>query len=265
MLINYEQDVLIAMGIVDSASSSLGIEAAGIVRSIGSNVRDLSPGNRVFVLGSGCFSTSLIASADLCVKIPDDLGFKDAATMPCVFATVIYALINIGRVEKGQSVLIHSACGGVGIAAIQICTMLGAEIFATVGNKDKVDYLLSTFNIPRNRIFNSRDASFLPDILKETGGLGVDFILNSLSGELLHASWECVAEFGTLLEIGKRDLIGHGKLAMDVFEANRSYCGIDLGHLIEVKPVVAKRYESKVLFSEVALTDIFKTGCWSQS
>jgi NADPH:quinone reductase-like Zn-dependent oxidoreductase len=235
------KDVLIAMGIVGSKSAGLGLEGAGTIKYVGSGVTDLAAGDRVLVFGAGCFATSLVAPASLCVKIPDDLSFEDAATMPCVFATVIYSLLHVGRLEKGMSVLIHSACGGVGIAAIQICKAMEAEIFCTVGNEEKVQYLMSTFGIPRNRIFNSRDSSFLPDVMRETDGCGVDLVLNSLSGELLHASWECVAEFGTMLEIGKRDLIGKGKLAMDIFEANRNYCGIDLGHLIEVKPALGKK------------------------
>jgi NADPH:quinone reductase-like Zn-dependent oxidoreductase len=84
--------------------------------------------------------------------------------------------------------LIHSACGGVGLSAIQISRLIGAEIFATVGSEEKVQYLVDTFGIPRNRIFNSRDSSFKQGVLKETGGKGVDVVLNSLSGELLHAS-----------------------------------------------------------------------------
>jgi NADPH:quinone reductase-like Zn-dependent oxidoreductase len=85
-------------------------------------------------------------------------------------------------------VLIHSACGGIGIAAIQICRAIGAEIFATVGTDEKVEYLVETYGIPRSRIFSSRNSEFLPGILRETGGKGVDVVLNSLSGELLHAS-----------------------------------------------------------------------------
>jgi NADPH:quinone reductase-like Zn-dependent oxidoreductase len=144
--------------------------------------------------------------------------------------------------------------------------MMGAEIYATVGNEEKIQYLMSTFGIPRGRIFNSRDISFLKDVLRETDGRGVDLVLNSLSGELLHASWECVAEFGTLLEIGKRDFIGHGKLAMSIFEANRSYAGIDLGHLIEVKPSVGKRSVISIPSSLLLLPEIltFSTDCSNQ-
>ena len=77
-------------------------------------------------------------------------------------------------------------------------------------------------------MFNSRDASFLPGIKKATGGRGVDLVLNSLSGELLHASWQCVAEYGKMIEIGKRDFIGRAKLDMDLFEGNRAFFGVDL-------------------------------------
>lgn len=114
--------------------------------------------------------------------------------------------------------------------------MVGAEIYATVGSEEKVEFLTREFGVSRERIFSSRDETFLEDVLRATSGEGVDIVLNSLSGELLHASWNCVAAFGKLIEIGKRDLIGHGKLALDVFELNRSYHGVDLGHLLEFRP-----------------------------
>lgn len=67
--------------------------------------------------------------------------------------------------------------------------------------------------------------------MKATSGRGVDVVLNSLSGELLHASWKCVAEFGRMVEIGKRDLIGRAKLSMELFEGNRSFFGVDLASM----------------------------------
>jgi NADPH:quinone reductase-like Zn-dependent oxidoreductase len=90
-----------------------------------------------------------------------------------------------------------------------------------VGTEEKVEYLINKLGIPKNHIFNSRDASFLPDLMRETGGQGVDLVLNSLSGELLHASWKCVAPFGKLIELGKRDLAEFGNLEMEPFLQNR--------------------------------------------
>jgi NADPH:quinone reductase-like Zn-dependent oxidoreductase len=114
----------------------------------------------------------------------------------------------------------------VGISAIQLAKMVGAEIYATVGNEEKVKFLMETFGLPRNRIFHSRDTSFEADILRETNGEGVDLALNSLAGELLHATWRCVAEFGKMIEIGKRDLIGAARLDMDMFLGARTYSGV---------------------------------------
>lgn len=100
---------------------------------------------------------------------------------------------------------------------------------------------MDTFHIPRNRIFNSRNLSFYADVIRETDGHGVDIVLNSLSGELLHASWRCVAEFGKMIEIGKRDFIGFGKLNMELFEANRSFFGVDLARLCDARPGICNQ------------------------
>ena len=100
---------------------------------------------------------------------------------------------------------------------------------------------METFGLPRHRIFGSRSSSFLQELLRETDGRGADLVLNSLSGEMLHASWQCVADFGKMLEIGKRDFIGQGMLRMDIFEANRSFIGIDLAQLVAQKPEACRR------------------------
>ena len=128
----------------------------------------------------------------------------------------------------------------MGLAAIQLARMVGAEIYATVGSEEKVVYLVETFNLPRNRIFNSRDTSFVSGLMRETEGKGVDVVLNSLSGELLHATWRCVAEFGKLVEIGKRDFLNAGKLDMDVFLGSRSYSCFYLDALMAKRQSLVK-------------------------
>lgn len=134
------------MGVVDGTTDGIGLEGSGIIRQIGPDVERLHIGDRVLIFGKGCFATRYITSAKLCAKIPDNLSFEEAATMPCVYSTVIYSLMTVGKLEKGQvrdaeknsrrsdteiqkqTVLIHSACGGVGLAAIQICKMIGAQV-----------------------------------------------------------------------------------------------------------------------------------------
>ncbi|RFU79720.1 polyketide synthase [Trichoderma arundinaceum] len=250
------KDVLISMGIIDGRAiegDGLGCEVAGIVEEVGPEVKGLEPGDRCVSIASGSFSTHLTTSEDLCVKIPDGMSFEEAATMPTVYLTVLYSLIDKARVEPGQTVLIHSAAGGVGIAAIQVCRYLGAEIYCTAGSEEKVNHLMKTYGIPRDRIFNSRDLTFRRDILQATGGKGVDVVLNSLSGELLHASWECVAEYGCMVEIGKRDLVGKGAIAMHLFEQNRSYIGVDFARICQNRPLIVSRLMKQVM-------DLYKSG-----
>ena len=110
------------------------------------------------------------------------------------------------------------------------------KIFCTVGNPEKIKYLVENYDISETHIFNSRDATFASDVMHATNGKGVDLVLNSLAGELLHASWKCVAEFGTMIEIGKRDFRRRARLAMDVFEANRTFVGLDLGLVHHQRP-----------------------------
>jgi NADPH:quinone reductase-like Zn-dependent oxidoreductase len=90
------------MGVVDATKDGIGLEGAGVVRGVGSGARDFKVGDRVIMFEHGCFSTRLAVSAKLCAKIPGDLSFEEAATLPCVYSTVIYSLLTVGRLEKGQ-------------------------------------------------------------------------------------------------------------------------------------------------------------------
>ena len=122
-----------------------------------------------------------------------------------------------------------------------MCSTHNSQIFATVSSEAKASYLVDNFGIPRDHIFQSRNDSFLPELLTATNGRGVDLVLNSLSGELLHASWKCVAEFGKLIELGKRDLVEFGNLNMEPFLANRSYCCVDITQILAKRPKKIKQ------------------------
>ena len=208
-------------------------------------------------LGAGSAASHVVTLENLCEKIPCNMSFEDAATLPAAYGTAIAGLLEFGNLKAGQvsdlplrcgyrwtntsqSVLIHRACGGVGLAALQVAKMTGADIYATVGNEEKAKYLVENFDLPRNRIFHSRDASFLGGIMRETDGRGVDLVLNSLSGDLLHATWKCVAEFGKMIEIGEKDLIGAGKLDLGSFLGGRSYTSVQLDALVAKKPTAVK-------------------------
>jgi NADPH:quinone reductase-like Zn-dependent oxidoreductase len=234
------KDVMISMGLIPGDHGLCGCEAAGVVISVGSNVHHIKPGDRVFTLGRGLLSTRLNIPAATVFPLPADLSFEAAATLPAVYCTAIYAIFDKARLEKGQSILIHAASGGVGQAALQLCRMLGVDIYATVGSEEKVQHLVEEYGLDGEHIFNSRDDSFYEDVMRVTKGRGVDMVLNSLSGELLHASWRCVARFGIMVEIGKRDMLEHGRLPMDMFSGNRTFCGIDLDSMQD-RPQLSER------------------------
>ncbi|KAE8401952.1 putative polyketide synthase [Aspergillus pseudonomiae] len=227
------RDIMIAMGFVGDIGE-LGLEGSGIVRRVGSNVTNIMPGDEILILDSGLMRTRIIVNQQHCLKLPKGLSTVDAVNMASVFATAIYSLINVGQLKKSETILIHSACGGVGQAAVQICQLLGVEkIYVTVGNQAKRDHLINTYGIQPDHIFDSRSASFLPCVMKATKGCGVDVVLNSLYGELLHASWECVAKFGRMIELGKRDFLANGTLSLKPFIKNRAFFGVDLLDLSE--------------------------------
>lgn len=239
-------DVAIAMGIMepehmeDDGYHGLGCEGSGIVTAVGKNVDHVAVGDRVMGLGvpNGTFATEIQLLGPLCVKIPDTLALSDeeASSLLIPYLTVVWSLVEKARLKRGQSLLIHSAAGGVGIAAIHIARWLGADFYCTVGSPVKIDFLEKELNVPRQRIFHSRNDSFVDDVLRATHRRGVDFVLNSLSGELLHASWQCVAPGGYMLDLGKRDFLGRGRLAMLPFAGNRAFFGIDVAEIAASNP-----------------------------
>lgn len=118
---------MVAMGVVGD-KSEFGVEGSGIVRRVGSSVDHVQVGQGVVVMGNGILRTRITLPAESCLPLPHNLSLADAATVPCVYATVLYSLVEISKLHQGQSILIHSACGGVGLGAIQLSQMLGAEV-----------------------------------------------------------------------------------------------------------------------------------------
>ncbi|KAI2732948.1 hypothetical protein DTO012A8_10110 [Penicillium roqueforti] len=166
-----------------------------------------------------------------CHKLTDAESFDISATLPIVYATAIYALHYRAHIQAGETVLIHSGAGGVGIAAIQLALHAGAEVFTTVSSDEKKKFLVDKLGVKASNIFSSRDTSFLEGIFSATSGRGVDVILNSLTGDQLHATWRCCAAFGRFVEIGKMDLTTAGRLEMDQFLQSTTFTAFDLSHL----------------------------------
>ena len=183
-------DCLTALGQVDS--KTLGVECAGVVSRVGSGCQFI-PGDRVVCLVTDTYQTYTRALSHAVTRLPDGLSFAEASALPVVFCTAWIALHEIAHLQPGESILIHAGAGGTGQAAIQVAKYLGAEIFVTVGSDKKKKLVMDLYDIPENHIFFSRNTSFAQGIMRITKDRGVDVILNSLSGEGLRASWECIA------------------------------------------------------------------------
>ena len=225
------KDLYVLAGKIDTIDATCCLEMTGIVTRTGTSVSRFSPGDRVVAFRPSQFATFETFPEWTCAKLEDDESFTSISTVPLVFATAIYALRDRANLQAEESVLIHSATGGVGIAAIQIAKITGAEIFATVGTREKMDFLIKEFGLDADHIFNSRDADFAEQLLEKTGGRGVDVILNSLVGDLLQESWQICADFGRFVEIGKRDILDAGKLEMSIFSRNVTFTAFDLSAL----------------------------------
>lgn len=233
------RDVLISLGQLDA--NTMGLECSGIVTKVGPRCQQFQPGDRVAAFYPRSYATHIrIPESTLVVKIPETVSFAEAASIPSTFITAYVALQELARLQPGESVLIHSAAGGTGQSAIQIAQRLGATIFATVGTDEKKQFLVESYGIPEDHIFSSRTTSFAAAIQLRTGGNGVDVVLNSLSGEGLFASWDCLAPYGRFIEIGKRDILSNQKLPMRQFRCNTAFHSLDLAAMTADRPAFCR-------------------------
>ncbi|EGC29114.1 hypothetical protein DICPUDRAFT_159351 [Dictyostelium purpureum] len=234
--------------------STMGDEFSGIVTEIGNEVTHLKVGQRVFGINmSRSMGSFVTCDADLVFPI-SNLTEEGACTIPIVFLTSWYSLVVQGRLKKNEKVLIHSACGGVGLASIQIAQYIGAEIFATVGSNDKKEYLVKNFGIDPSKIYSSRSLNFYNEIMNSTSGEGVDVVLNSLSGEYLEKSIQTLSNYGRFVEIGKKDIYSNSKIGLLPFRNNLSFLAVDIAQMTENK---------RSFLAEMMINDIlplFKQG-----
>lgn len=244
-------DVMTALGQVPPLESArvlrFGAECAGIVRRVGPDVAGLRAGDEVVALSSaqGALASHLTLDASGVVAKPAELGFEEAASVPIVFLTAWFALRRLARIEPGERVLIHSAAGGTGLAALQVARMAGAEVFATAGTPQKRALLRS---LGVRHVMDSRSPAFADEVREATGGEGVDVVLNASAGETFTRSIACLASYGRFVEIGKRNQLGDRKLGLRPFLQNLAYFSFDLRQMLVDRPQ-AVRAELEALLS----------------
>ena len=245
------RDIMLALGLlppeaVDQgfAGTTLGLEFAGTVLRVGPHEHWFRPGDRVLGYGPSSFAVRVRTKRWAVAVIPPELSFEAAATIPTAFVTAWYALKHLANLQPGEGVLIHGAAGGVGLAAIQIARLLGAEVYATAGTPDKREFLRL---LGVEHCYDSRSLHFAEQILAATGGRGVAVVLNSLSGAAITRSLEVLQPFGRFIELGKRDFFANTRVGLRPFRNNLSYFGVDVDQLMRLQPALARQLLDEVI------------------
>ncbi|HEY0697451.1 MAG TPA: SDR family NAD(P)-dependent oxidoreductase, partial [Micromonospora sp.] len=197
------RDVLVGLGMVPG-QAGMGSEAAGVVVETGPGVDRVAVGDRVAGIVPGGFGPLAVADQRTVVPIPAGWSFAQAASVPVVFLTAWYGLVDLAGLKTGEAVLVHAAAGGVGMAAVQVARHLGAEVYATA-SPGKWD-ALRALGLDDSHLASSRDLDFEPAFLDATGGRGVDIVLNSLAGDFVDASLRLLPRGGRFVEMGKTDV-----------------------------------------------------------
>jgi NADPH:quinone reductase-like Zn-dependent oxidoreductase/acyl carrier protein len=234
-------DVMKVLGLYPGKTGEapvLGAECSGVVTRVGKGVSEYRAGDEVIAVAPHSFASHVTTKADLVARKPPQLTFEQAATIPIAFLTARYAMEHLGRLQSGERVLIHSASGGVGLAAIQLARRLEAEVFATAGSDEKRTYLKRK-NV--SHVMDSRSLSFADEVLQRTKGEGVDMVLNSLAGPAITRGMEVLADYGRFLEIGKRDIYRNMHLGLKPFRKNLAFFGIDLDQVMQDRPQLLGR------------------------
>ena len=238
------RDVMVTLGLLPALSyersalgRTVGIEASGVVRRAGGAVRTCGVGDAVAFTQGGCITNRAVAKDYLVFAKPPSLSMEEAASVLSVYVTAYYSLVYLARLRKGQRVLIHSAMGGVGQAAIALAKHAGAEVYATAGSDDKRQQLRA---LGVRAAFDSHSFDWYAELMEATGGEGVDVVLNSLAGRHVTLCLQALRPGGWHCEIGKVDIYADNALSLSAFRKNLRFAAIDVDRLMSDDPELAR-------------------------
>ena len=227
------KDLGLTSGRFDANGNNLSSEYAGVVTKAGADVAGLFVGDRVYGMGRGHFGNYTRVPAAFAQKLRPSDDLVEIATMPVVYMTAVYAFNHVARLRKGQKVLIQSATGGLGLAAIQLARSKGAEVYATVGTIEKACFLADSMAVPSSRIFSSRD----PSALSRAASIGFDVILSTVvGGDLLYESLKALAPMGHLIDVGRLDVLDSKTIGLELFQRNANFSSFDLNLVLDHDP-----------------------------
>ncbi len=177
-----------------------GMEGAGVVEAVAPDVKDISVGARVAYIGMGAYAEYIRLRRSRAIVLPDEMSFEQGAAFPIAVLTAWHLLHSCHQTTAGQSAIIHSAAGGVGIAAVQIAKAAGARVLGTVSNDDKIA-MVRKFGA--DEVINYEKQDFAAEAIRLTGGRGVDLILDAVGKPTFNKDLQCLAPFGHLVLYGR--------------------------------------------------------------
>ncbi|MGB3179851.1 MAG: SDR family NAD(P)-dependent oxidoreductase [Cyclobacteriaceae bacterium] len=241
------KEVLYALGALpmpkgEDNTFEFGFECAGIVTAVGENVKDIRASDEVIgTIAPGSIGSHTTVHKDFVFQKPEALTFEEAATLPIVFITAWYALMDLAGIDPDSRVLIHAAAGGVGLSALQVAQLAGAEIFGTASQPKH--HILRSKGV--KHVYNSRTLDFAEEIRADTAGKGVSVVLNSLSGDFMFKSLDLLEEGGCFLEIGKVKQETIDKI--NALRPDVRYFNFDIGEIARVDPQLIRGVFQAVL------------------
>jgi len=222
-----------------------GLDAAGIIEKVGTEVQHLKVGQRVIAFTkTGSYAEFMVADENLTFVLPDNIDFATAAVCPIVSFTSYKLLADVAKLDPGETVLIHAAAGGIGTTAIQLAKILGAgRVIGTVGSNSKIPAALEA---GADHVISYEDGNFADEVNELTNGEGADVILDSISGSVSEQSLHCLAMYGRLVNFGNTGGDAQFK-TKDLYTSCRSVMGFSLGTTRNKRPHLLRATADRVL------------------
>ncbi|VBA41960.1 Phthiocerol/phenolphthiocerol synthesis polyketide synthase type I PpsC [Mycobacterium attenuatum] len=227
----------------------LGSECVGYVTRLGAAVDSVRIGQRVIAFGPGTVASHVTTSADFVVPAPEALSDHEAAAVGIAYLTAWHGLCEVGRLSAGERVLIHSAAGDVGLAALWIAKATGARIYATASSAVQRKMLAQ---LDVEYVGDSSSREFADEIRVATDGQGVDVILNSLAGEAIRRGLQMLAPGGRFVDLGRSDVCADAQLGLALLARSASFAVVDLDLNLRLRPRRYRELLQKLLHQLVA-------------
>ncbi|EGC34427.1 hypothetical protein DICPUDRAFT_153368 [Dictyostelium purpureum] len=232
---------------------NIGNDFSGIITRCGSNVKKLKVGNEVFGIASKTSGSHVVIDYRYSYYKPNNMNYVQAASIPSIYVTTLHSIFYTGNLQSDQTILIHSATGGVGLSSLELLKYKQHKgyIFLTVGSKDKEQYLINKYGSFITGIYSSRNKNYVEQIKNKLLELecdkdhqGVDLILNTLSSEYMDSNFQCLNSHGRIVDLSITHLTPNDYMTNNHFKYNYGYNNVEL---VEFSGSLFKYYLKKIV------------------